>query len=232
MTISASLKSSFPHPSFQYKHLLSYPEYYIGTLLFLIIIVIRRNKVIDGYRSNIIIGVSSLTLLASIFLFGRWAFFSHYYTLTLLPIFIVSAIIVDNIFNKIKTVMSPKVVYIITIFLMIIFSIYSQYIVHRDTLKLFWRESYRAGVWASENTEENAIFAMKDCGAFGYFSEKRTINLDGVVNNFVYQEYLREGELIEYLNFVDVDYIAQHAVPLNKKDYDIYEQIYPCRLYG
>jgi 4-amino-4-deoxy-L-arabinose transferase-like glycosyltransferase len=232
MTISASLKSSFPHPLFHYNYLMTYPEYYIGVILFLFILFLRRNTTSDRILSDIVIGILSLIMVISFLLFGRWAHFSHHYAPTLLPIFIFTAIFVEGVYKKISKIVSPRFVGIIIILFLIIFSGYSQYIVHKDTLKSFRKVSFEGAMWASENTDKSAIFAMKDCGTFGYFSDRRTINLDGVVNDFVYQDYLRDGRLNEYLKLTDVDYIVQHSVPLKESDYGVYEQIYPCRLYG
>lgn len=75
-----------------------------------------------------------------------------------------------------------------------------------------WRAAaYDAGLWARENTAREAVFAMKDAGNFGYFSERRVINLDGVVNNREYQAALRERSLRGYLAIKGVRYFVQHA---------------------
>jgi hypothetical protein len=75
-----------------------------------------------------------------------------------------------------------------------------------------WRSAaYDAGLWARENTAREAVFAMKDAGNFGYFSERRVINLDGVVNNREYQAALRERSLRGYLTIKGVRYFVQHA---------------------
>jgi hypothetical protein len=63
-----------------------------------------------------------------------------------------------------------------------------------------------------QNTNSNDVFAMKDAGHFGYFSERNTINLDGLVNNFEYQEILKEKHLNAYLKNNKVKYFVQHAV--------------------
>jgi hypothetical protein len=52
---------------------------------------------------------------------------------------------------------------------------------------------------------------MKDAGNFGYFSERRVVNLDGVVNNREYQAALRERNLKGYLAIKGVRYFVQHA---------------------
>ncbi len=99
-----------------------------------------------------------------------------------------------------------------------------------------WRPvAYDASLWARRNTDVNVVFAMKDAGNFGYFSERPVINLDGVVNNLEYQEVLRDKHLKEYLRSRGVRFIAQHAFwdrsDILSGDYDSYSMSYPSHKY-
>jgi hypothetical protein len=67
-------------------------------------------------------------------------------------------------------------------------------------------KSYKAGIWAKENTPPDAVFAMKDAGNFAFFSERRVINLDGLVNDFYFQDVIKEKKLNEYLRKNSVSY--------------------------
>ncbi|HWX32518.1 MAG TPA: hypothetical protein VNZ53_34445 [Steroidobacteraceae bacterium] len=71
---------------------------------------------------------------------------------------------------------------------------------------------YNAALWAREHTPPEAIFAMSDCGHFGFFSLRRVINLDGLVNDMDFQRTLAEHRLNQYLRQNDVDFLIQHAV--------------------
>lgn len=71
--------------------------------------------------------------------------------------------------------------------------------------------AYDAARWARRSTPEGAVFAMSDCGNFGYYSSRRTINLDGLVNSFDYQRVLRDRDLGAYLARCGAGYIAHHA---------------------
>jgi len=73
-------------------------------------------------------------------------------------------------------------------------------------------ESYNAAQWSQANTDPSDVFAMKDTGHFGFFSKRNVINLDGLVNNFEYQEILKNKKLNEYLKNNKVKYIVQHAI--------------------
>ncbi|UCG16685.1 MAG: hypothetical protein JSV19_01350 [Phycisphaerales bacterium] len=62
--------------------------------------------------------------------------------------------------------------------------------------------------WAREHTGADAVFAIKDAGLFGYFSDRRTVNLDGKANGYKYREFLKRGHVDGYLRHVGVSYIA------------------------
>jgi hypothetical protein len=85
------------------------------------------------------------------------------------------------------------------------------YLKHNVPANNWSNAAYEAAVWTRENTAEDAIFAMKDAGNFGYFSRRRTINLDGLVNDQAYQEALKEQRLARYLSDNGLDYLVQHA---------------------
>ncbi len=70
-----------------------------------------------------------------------------------------------------------------------------------------------AARWAHEHTNEDAVFAMTDSGLFGFFSGRRTVNLDGVINSYGFQKSLSEGRLGEFLSRSRVSHLADYEVP-------------------
>jgi hypothetical protein len=54
----------------------------------------------------------------------------------------------------------------------------------------------------------DAVVAGTDVGALSFWTQRKVINLDGVINNFEYQEYLRAGRLRDYLRERGVTYLA------------------------
>lgn len=70
--------------------------------------------------------------------------------------------------------------------------------------------SYDAARWARTNVPKDAVMAMHDAGVFGYFSGRRVVNLDGVVNTMGYQDTLRDGHWSDYLKSRGVQYIVKH----------------------
>jgi hypothetical protein len=80
---------------------------------------------------------------------------------------------------------------------------------HRGVKQERWIE---AALWARAHLPRDAVVGMTDCGLFGYLSERRTINLDGVINSFAYWQALRERRLDRFLAEQGVTHFACHAV--------------------
>jgi hypothetical protein len=78
--------------------------------------------------------------------------------------------------------------------------------------------SYDAAIWARGHTQPDDVFAFKDTGVFGYYSERRTINLDGLVNNLEFQESIHARKLNDYFARKHVDYLVYHA-------FDLYDSV-------
>ncbi len=55
---------------------------------------------------------------------------------------------------------------------------------------------------------QDAVVAGTDVGAIAFWTQRRVVNLDGVINNFEYQEYLRAGALRDYLRRQGVTHLA------------------------
>jgi len=90
---------------------------------------------------------------------------------------------------------------------------------------------YNAAIWARGHTRADAVFAMSDCGHFAFFSQRRTVNLDGVVNDMDFQRTLAQHHLGRYLQDNHVGFLVQHAVH-NREDviagrYDLLELRFP-----
>jgi 4-amino-4-deoxy-L-arabinose transferase-like glycosyltransferase len=66
-------------------------------------------------------------------------------------------------------------------------------------------EMLAASYWLRDNTEPDAIAASFNAGIFGFFSERRVVNLDGVINNAAY-EAIRTHDLLRFIDTTDADY--------------------------
>lgn len=218
-------------------------EYYVGVLVALTTVVLLRGKkyVNEEQRKRfgyplLVFVVPAVTVLAFFLLFVKWALFAYAFASTLPVIIMGAACLFILIYNAIKPNGGRRkfafAVFVLACVLAVGLQAFSLSRVNRSAMMRI----YDAASWARENTPEDAVFAMKDCGAFGYYSERTTINLDGMVNDFEYQEYLRRGELEEYLVENGVDYFVQHAfwfgdAPVNTGDYEEYSLYVPCRVY-
>lgn len=86
---------------------------------------------------------------------------------------------------------------------------------------------FEAALWARRNLPANAVVGMTDCGLFGYFSERRTVNLDGVINGYEYQDALSACRLREFLGRSRMTHLAAHAVRYENGRYVVW---LPARL--
>ncbi|MCS6861314.1 MAG: glycosyltransferase family 39 protein [Abditibacteriales bacterium] len=74
-----------------------------------------------------------------------------------------------------------------------------------------WKvKRYRLALWLKQHTEPDAIIAAWNAGVFGYFSERRVINLDGLVNNDELLDALKSRRLGDYLREKRVDYVVDY----------------------
>jgi hypothetical protein len=66
----------------------------------------------------------------------------------------------------------------------------------------------KAARWAYGNIAKDEAVAMSDAGAFAYFSSRRTVNLDGLINSYEFQENVKCGKLDLILKDNNIKYIA------------------------
>ncbi len=224
--------------------LTGFPEYLIAFVISLVgtgIVFLNKPYLRRGLRRTFLrpLGLYLLAasfLLAFYFLFHKWAL-NSYALAFLLPAIILGVITVFiALREEIRFGKKRRIFALIMFGLAVIAALGTQaYSLRRREMGMTIRV-YETALWAKENTPEDSVFAMKDCGVFGYYSERNTINLDGLVNDLDYQEYLRGGRLEEYLELNQVDYFVQHAFwfddyPVNTGDYDSYTLYIPSRLY-
>ncbi|MCS7253503.1 MAG: hypothetical protein RMK18_00500 [Armatimonadota bacterium] len=91
------------------------------------------------------------------------------------------------------------------------------------------RKLYEQAMWLKNNTEPDAICIAEDAGIIGYYSQRRVINLDGLINSYEYQEYLGQGRFADYLRLKGVQYfIATRGNPKHGEPfrYEAYSHLY------
>ena len=103
----------------------------------------------------------------------------------------------------------------------------------RARLERNWRViAYETGLWAHDHTAPGTVFALADAGLFALFGQRPVVNLDGLVNDFDYQEWLRVGHLAEYLDKNHVRYVVKLHLDQTLADhYDSTAFVARSRLY-
>jgi len=219
--ISGSLKSSFPIPGFYLGSIL-HRELGVVVMASLVWVFLRRRSLTAEVK--ILAWGAGGQLLYYLF-FLKWAPFAYYLISLGLPLFLIALGDVVSLLVKKKPVLHrwlPIAAGVVAL---------GGQLISWTRLDLgFSRGSYEAAIWTRENTPADSIVAMRDCAIFGYFSDRRTINLDGLVNDYEYQEYISQGRLDEYLEKNGVDYFVHHAV--TDAEYDEIPFYIPGRLYG
>jgi hypothetical protein len=68
-----------------------------------------------------------------------------------------------------------------------------------------------AGVWIDEHLPDDAVLASWDAGAVGYFSHRRVVNIDGVVNSLEFHDARLAGRMAEFLRCRSVGFVTNHG---------------------
>ena len=69
------------------------------------------------------------------------------------------------------------------------------------------------------NTDKNAVIATPNAGGLGYFSSRRIVNSDGLVNSYDYLNSIKDGRGYYYLKSLGVDYIFSTKISLKFEPY-------------
>ncbi|MEO8447620.1 MAG: hypothetical protein ABI528_09005 [bacterium] len=223
--ISGYLKSGFPMVAFgdKFSFMMGYREMYFAffaIIYFLWFCISYRQPVFQSSSIRafcIYMGIFSLfTTMYFLYtvLFLNWVIFSWYFIYYALFASLISALPFKYLLSsKMKF---RRLIYFGATAFLLYYGVYKTYQLYEGRYAAAgnnWNiESYNAALWAKENTAPEEIFSMKDAGHFSYFSGRRVINLDGLVNNFEYQEILRNKNLNEYLKKHNVRFYINHAI--------------------
>jgi hypothetical protein len=241
MPISGMLKSSFPAAAIDRNSIfapgpIGLLGLFLGTL-HLGLFLFRRRAKSGGELDGALAALSLAALLhyAHTVLFMRWAVFSWHFVGYRVVASLALPRLVDGFSPRLpRSVRLAGTSLCIAAILMAGIERYVRRysITPRDS---WTTASFEAALWARENTPADAVFAMKDAGHFGYFSERRVVSLDGIVGDLAFQDVLRSGRLRAWLGQMEVSYIVQHAFwdnpPVNEGTYDTLGVTYTSRLY-
>ena len=231
--VSGYLKSGFPEVKFndKFNDLLHYRETYFAFTAVIYLtwyfVKFKINKTKYFHSCLAVMSAGVICLLIYMIFFLNWVIFSWYFITYSLFVSLAVCLPLRYILS-LKFERTANILYfIILIFISFYwgFKFFKFYTTGYRHLGGNWNiESYEAAQWTKKNTQPGDLFAMKDAGHFSYFSEREVINLDGLVNNFEYQEVLKNKSLNSYLKENRVRYIIQHALwnrsDVTRGDYD------------
>lgn len=222
MPISGMLKSSFPHIHSQQ---LVYVQLFrtgmaagfialVATVWIIVLTVSGRLQKKAGERDVAILFVLNtyvvLHLLYTL-LYTRWGVFS-WYTYPYVPVAILDMVVLGSwmlgygLHPSWKSRLLLAMTACVTVAGLLL-SIRYFYKAVTDRLPMSWTDySYSAALWVRANTHPDAVLAWTDTGVFGYFADRRVVNLDGLVNSLEYQEYIADSRLHDFLEKSGVDY--------------------------
>jgi hypothetical protein len=222
MPISGQLKNSFPYilqPNFGADRfpslvMLIFSLIFVSSLISILLFLRSRaaSTEQDGYKFTVLL-IGSLYVSVHYLhtaLFMKWAVFGWHFAFYFLHACVLFAYILDRFLSHIPAFALRPVaaIVIIALFGVLVDRTYRA----ATTQPIGWHpHSYRASVWARNNLPPDARLALKDAGLFGLLSERSVVNLDGLVNNLEYQEYLRRKRLNDYFRQKGIQYLVVHA---------------------
>lgn len=212
--VSGSMKSTFPRPGFTVRYLREFPEFALLCLLGAgyLVASLRRNAP-QFVRILGIFGLAGLLHMAYTLLFMCWGVDRWHFGI-LIPIAVLGIpYAADSALRRsgIGTVAVRRA--LLTVGLVIAVAVQAYSVVLREGRYLDVTRSL--AYWARTELPEDAVVATTDAGVFAYFSRKTTINLDGLINSYRYQEMLRSGRLAEYLDERKVGYVLDQNLAGN-----------------
>ena len=81
-------------------------------------------------------------------------------------------------------------------------------VLERRVTEDLWRKPFRLCKWINKNMGPHESALMVDCSGFtGYFSNRKIINGDGLVNSWEYSKMKNQGQLWKYIDDKKVDWI-------------------------
>ena len=230
MPISGQLKNSFPYilqPNFGADRfpslvMLIFSLIFVSSLISILLFLRSRaaSTEQDGYKFTVLL-IGSLYVSVHYLhtaLFMKWAVFGWHFAFYFLHACVLFAYILDRFLSHIPAFALRPVaaIVIIALFGVLVDRTYRA----ATTQPRNWHHhSYRASVWARNNLPPDARLALKDAGLFGLLSERSVVNLDGLVNNLEYQEYLRRSQLNDYFRQKGIQYLVVHAYWSDKPKY-------------
>jgi len=136
-------------------------------------------------------------------------YFAPIFILCMIILSIILAFVIDNMKSRIRCIK------FIVLAICVIFMVFT-FLFIRANLSQDWQgEMYQGARWLEANTPQNATIGSPDSGIFGYYSHRRIINLDGVMNRNA-AIARRDKNLTAYIDSQNIDYLIDSEVYLQQ----------------
>jgi hypothetical protein len=220
MPISGAVKSSFPeirHPlAMNGDMLIGATMVAVSAALFVFIASMKKyrgGQLREEIKSPItMLTVASFLHFAHIYLFMSWGVYWWHFVLYGLTIAIALPCCLHLIAESRRGLRVFLHLAVIIPLIALAFAVKLNELKFKSKQHERWLQSAE---WVRDNTDPNTVVAILDAGLFGYFSERKVVNLDGKANGYEYYRHMKRGDVEQYLKHVGVRYIANVRV-----DYD------------
>jgi hypothetical protein len=146
-------------------------------------------------------------------------YLSHYYIFLTITIAVLLSFI-REVLQKVNFVILPNLLTNSIIAITMILSLLNFANWTSGETRLY-KVRYHVALWVNDNLPPNAIIASWNAGQIGYFSNRRVINLDGLINGIEYYRRVRVGNetWIEFADEKGVDFIVDYSFDELISDY-------------
>jgi len=227
MPISGVLKSSFPNITMtnlplQPSYLIRVAPPAISSLVITAVLAYQflfRNQVRSAFWVDIFfINIGVLFFCSYEFLFQKDAMWGlrpwHFALPNAVMLVSLGISVLHNLPRKLSVVVIP---------LLVMFNLFAanQKFLTSTPANPIKSDLYETANWIRQHTKPDDVLAITDPGVIAFFGGRKTISLDGLVNNYDYQKIVNNQNLQEYLNENKVSYIGifgghDATLPFNK----------------
>jgi len=237
--ISGALKSSFPHPRWNGEYLREFAHWFVllVPMAAWALLSLLRGSRDPGHAAHraallpLIVGAflhAGYTLVFCKFGVQGWHFAQY------IPVAVISGGLLLEFASRLsvrrpalrRTFLGAAAAGILAV---VAFSLMVS--VRKVTREGFRTAAFDAAIWARANTPPDALFAMTDCGVFTYYSRRRCVNLDGIINSWAFQEVLAGDRLARFFAETPVDYLVVHRIGRKRADYRNMDLSFRSHLY-
>lgn len=222
LPISSSLKSTFPDPKFDLSRVLGLEWFYLsgGLMVAYGIVYVwhRRWSTKSDTLAHSVVAMTPGVLinLSFIALFVDWAALANQLVVVVVPTAITIALFVELALNSLSKWQqwTPRLAVVPVILAVGLVAGYQAVRFHNQEYNPAGAYGmYRIVRDMAKIVPDDAVFAYTDSTVLGYFSGHHTINLDGLVNNWEFQDYLHSNRFPEYAERMGIDYIVTRWSP-------------------